>query len=40
MEKAVSQTGQVTETSFKLAEQAIQPIASRMTLAVESFKAA
>ncbi len=40
IEKAVSQSGQVTETSFKLAEQAIAPIASRMTLAVESFKAA
>lgn len=39
-EKAVSQTGQITETSFKLAEQAMGPIAHRVTLAVESFKAA
>src|SRR3954453_4136329 len=38
-EKAVAQTGQLTEASFKLAEQAIQPLAGRMTLAVESFKA-
>ncbi len=40
LEKAMSQGGQVTETSFKLAEQAMGPIASRVTLAVESFKAA
>jgi phasin family protein len=40
LEKAVAQTGQLTEASFKLAEQAIQPIAARVTLAVESFKAA
>ncbi len=39
-EKAVAQTGQLTEASFKLAEQAIQPLAGRVTLAVESFKAA
>lgn len=39
-EKAVSQTGHLTEASFKLAEQAYEPIAGRMTLAVESFKAA
>jgi phasin family protein len=39
-EKAVSQTGQITETSFKLAEQAMEPIAGRVTLAVETFKAA
>ena len=37
IEKAVSQTGHVAETSFKLAEQAIAPIAGRVTLAVESF---
>ena len=37
MEKAVAQSGQVAETSFKLAEQTIAPIASRVTLAVESF---
>ena len=37
-EKAMSQTGQITETSLKLAEQAIEPIAGRVTLAVEGFK--
>ncbi len=37
VEKAVAQTTQVTETSLKLAEQAIAPLAGRMTLAVESF---
>ena len=40
MEKAVAQSSQVAETSFKLAEQAMAPIASRVTLAVESFKPA
>ena len=40
IEKAVSQTGQITEASFKLAEQAYEPIVGRVTLAVESFKAA
>ncbi len=40
MEKAVAQTGHVAESSFKLAEQAMAPLASRVTLAVESFKAA
>ena len=40
LEKAVAQTGALTETSFKLAEQAMQPLAGRVTLAVESFKAA
>jgi phasin family protein len=39
MEKAVAQTGHVAETSLKLAEQAMAPIASRVTVAVESFKA-
>ncbi|MBV8912988.1 MAG: phasin family protein [Acetobacteraceae bacterium] len=39
-EKVVAQTGQLTETSFKLAEQAFEPLAGRVTLAVESFKAA
>ncbi len=38
MEKAMTQGGQVAETSFKLAEQAMAPLASRVTLAVESFK--
>ena len=37
IEKAVTQGGQVAETSFKLTEQAIAPIASRVTSAVESF---
>ncbi len=40
MEKAVAQTGHVAETSFKLAEQTIAPLASRMTMAVETFKVA
>jgi phasin family protein len=39
-EKAVAQGGALTETSFKLAEEAFAPIAGRVTLAVESFKAA
>ena len=40
MEKAVAQTGVVAETSFKLAEQAIAPFASRVNVAVESFSKA
>ena len=40
VEKAMSQTGQVADTSIKLASEAIAPIAGRVTLAVESFKAA
>lgn len=40
VEKAMSQTSQVADASIKLAEQAIAPIAGRVTLAVESFKAA
>ena len=40
IEKAVAQTGHVAETSYKLAEQAFAPIASRVTLAVESFSKA
>jgi phasin family protein len=40
VEKAVTQSGQVAETSFKLAEQAMAPLANRVTHAVESFKAA
>ena len=40
VEKAMSQTNQVAETSIKLAGDAIAPIAGRVTLAVESFKAA
>ncbi len=38
MEKAVSQGGQVAETSFKVAEQAIAPITNRFSVAVESLK--
>ncbi len=37
VEKAMAQTNQVAETSLKLAEHAIAPIAGRMTLAAESF---
>ena len=37
VEKTLTQTGQVAETSLKLAEEAIAPIASRMSLAVQSF---
>ncbi len=40
VEKAVSQTNQVAGTSISLAGDAIAPIAGRVTLAVESFKAA
>lgn len=40
VEKAMSQTSQVADTSIKLANEAIAPIAGRVTLAVESFKAA
>ncbi len=38
MEKAVSQSGQVAETSLKVAEQAMAPVANRITVAAESFK--
>ncbi len=37
VEKALTQTSHVADSSLKLAEQAIAPIAGRMTLAVESF---
>ena len=40
VEKAVTQSGQVAQTSLKLAEQAMAPIASRVTVAVDSFKPA
>ncbi|MDT7952811.1 MAG: phasin family protein, partial [Acetobacteraceae bacterium] len=40
VEKAMSQTGQITEASLKLAGQAYEPIVSRVNVAVESFKAA
>ena len=40
MEKTIAQTGQVAETSFKLAEQAMAPIAGRVTDAVDTLKIA
>ena len=40
VETAMSQTGAVAEAGMKLAEQASAPLAARMSLAVDSFKAA
>ena len=37
VEAAVAETGKMTDASMKLAEQAIAPIAARVTLAVEKF---
>ncbi len=37
VEKALTQSGHVAETSMKLAEQAIAPIATRVSLAVQTF---
>ena len=37
MEKAMADTGKLTDASFKLAEQAIAPLTARVTLAVENF---
>lgn len=37
MEKTFSESGKLTDASFKLAEQALAPITARMTLAVEKF---
>jgi phasin family protein len=37
MEKAVSETGRLTDASLKLAEEAIAPLTARVTLAVETF---
>ncbi len=37
VEKALTQSSQVAETSFKVAEQALAPISSRLSLAVQSF---
>lgn len=37
VEKAVAQTNQAAEASFKLANQAFAPIGSRVTLAVQTF---
>ena len=37
VEKALTQSSQVAETSFKVAEQAFAPISGRLSLAVQSF---
>ncbi len=37
MEKTVSESGRLTDASFKLAEQALAPITARVTMAVEKF---
>jgi len=37
LESAVSETGKLTDASFKLAEQTLAPITARITLAVEKF---
>ncbi len=37
MEKAMAETGKLTDASMKLAEQVIAPITARVTLAVEKF---
>ena len=37
LEQAMTQTGQVAESTLKLTEQVVAPIASRFTLAVETF---
>ena len=37
MDKAMADTGKLTDASFKLAEQAIAPLTARVTLAVEKF---
>jgi phasin family protein len=37
VEKAVAETGKLTDASLKLAEQALAPITARVTLAVEKF---
>lgn len=40
VEKAVAETGKVTDASLKLTEQTIAPLTARVTLAVEKFGAA
>jgi len=40
MEKAVAETGKLTDASLKLAEQAWAPLTARVTLAVEKFSRA
>lgn len=37
IEKTVAESGRISESSLKLAEQAIAPVAARMSLAVEKF---
>ncbi len=37
VEKAMTETGRLTEASFKLAEQSAAPLAARFSLAVEKF---
>ncbi len=37
IEKTVAESGRISESSLKLAEQAIAPAAARMSLAVEKF---
>jgi phasin family protein len=37
MEKTLTETGRLTDASFKLTEQAIAPLTARVTLAVEKF---
>ena len=37
MEKAMSETGKLTDATFKIAEQAIAPLTARVSLAVEKF---
>jgi phasin family protein len=37
MEKAMAETGRLTDASFKLAEQAVAPLTARVTMAVEKF---
>ena len=37
VEKSVTESSKITDASFKLAEQAMAPISSRVTLAVEKF---
>jgi phasin family protein len=37
MEKAVSESGKITEHSLKLAEQALAPLSARVNAAVETF---
>lgn len=37
MEKAISESGRLTDASFKLTEQTLAPLTARVTLAVETF---